>query len=106
MELYKQYLQEINSNRRVEFDDSYFICYAICDSELFIEDMYIVPTKRKTGLASRIMTNLENIAKNHGCTCITSTCKNDRVDAINYQLKNGYNIIKEDSNILYFIKRF
>jgi GNAT superfamily N-acetyltransferase len=104
MNLYKQYLSEINGNRNTVFDDNYFINYAICGDELFIEDMYVVPSLRGSGFATKVLTDLYEIGKINGCKVITSTSKQDRIEAIRFQLKNGFKILKIDNDVLYFVR--
>lgn len=104
MELFSHYLTEINSNRGILFDSNYFITYAICDKELFIEDMYVAPSFRGTGLADSILEKVYQIGKSKGCSVVCSTSKKDRVEAISYQLKSGFRVFKIEDDILYFIK--
>lgn len=104
MKLMKQYLEEINTGRNVEYTDNWFVMYAIIDDECFIEELYIKPECRGLKLTHEIIGNVEHIAKNMGCRYLTSTCKKDRSNAISFQLNNGFILQKIHNDTYYFSK--
>ncbi len=59
------------------------------------------PEYRRKGIATKLISYVENIAKEYNCEFICFTSENNRVDAHEFYKKNGYEI---DS--LGFIKEF
>jgi len=48
-------------------EDEGFAKYSINGDECYIEDIYVVPEKRKTGIASQMADEIAASAKDHGC---------------------------------------
>lgn len=104
MEMFKMYLQEINSNRKLMYDDRYFLSYAICGDELIIEDLFVLPEHRGKGILDDLLLKVEQDGRENRCSFIVSTCNSDRTAAIIYQIRKGFKLYKIENNVIYFYK--
>jgi hypothetical protein len=68
LSLFSQYIQE-RTDRQVLEAEHGFATYIINPNKtVYIEDLYIVPEQRKSGLASKFTNDIIEIAKLQGCT--------------------------------------
>ncbi|MGE3608006.1 MAG: GNAT family N-acetyltransferase [Bacteriovoracaceae bacterium] len=72
MSLYADYINEIDCGRKIIESNDYFVAYFIHPhGECYIEDMYIIPEKRKSGLCFEILRSIEEIAKSNNCKILS-----------------------------------
>jgi ribosomal protein S18 acetylase RimI-like enzyme len=79
MSLFADYIAEREDKSIIESDDG-FATYKIFDNgECYLQDIYVVPSQRKSGLATIMTDRVVEIAKEHGCkTLIGSVCVDDQ----------------------------
>lgn len=70
--LFGRYSKE-RAGREILESEDYFVTYSFYPTHLFIEDMYIVPEKRGSGLFEQLVDALEAQAKSMGITKTTCT---------------------------------
>lgn len=66
MSLYADYKQEREGKSVIETED-YFAVYSISKDTCYIEDIYVRPILRKTGVARQVADWISVIAKERGC---------------------------------------
>lgn len=70
--LYAQYLSERLGSSVLETDDG-FATYTFIGTTVYIKDIYVVPDKRRTGLASGMADQICELAKDRGCTVLAGS---------------------------------
>lgn len=98
------YFNEINNNRYIDYTEDYFITYAVRDNDCVLEDIYIVPEKRGTGLLKDIIEKMVTKGKEHNCTYLVGTAKTNDATSIKGHIKTGFVFLKEENNIIYFVR--
>ncbi len=104
MKLMEDYFKEVEDSRRIVYDDSCFVIYAILGEELQIVDAYITPEKRGNGLFKELITKIEDIGREEGCKYLTNTTNTKNVRCLMYQTKNEYKVKGLIQNSLVFFK--
>lgn len=86
MSLYAEYLRERTNDRIIEGEFG-FATYRFLDGgKVYLIDIFVVPEKRKSGLATSMANQIAAIAKEHGCTKMLGT--------VNPQAKGSTNSLK------------
>ena len=68
MSLYGDYIKE-RANKGIVENDKGFATYAFFqDGSVYLEDIYVVPEHRKSGVATELANEVARIAKEKGCT--------------------------------------
>jgi GNAT superfamily N-acetyltransferase len=78
MSLFSDYINEREGKQILESDKG-FATYKIFDNgECYLQDIYVIPDERKSGLATEMADKVVEIAQEHGCkTLIGSVCIDD-----------------------------
>ncbi len=78
MSLYAQYLKEREDKDIIESEEG-FATYKIFDNgECYLQDLFVIISKRKSGLATQMTDQIVEIAKKRGCNkLIGSVCIDD-----------------------------
>lgn len=107
MSLYKDYISEREDKQIVESDKG-FATYKIFDNgECYLQDLYVAPEYRKTGLATEMTNMIVSIAKANDChTLVGSVCTDDKYATRNMQvfLSYGMHISKNIGNMIFLNK--
>jgi len=106
MSLYSDYLRETNLKNIVEHEWG-FATYSIIRDECYIEDIYIVPTQRKSKSASGLAQEIEAKAKAAGCKYLTGSVNTkikDPTTSIRVLLGYGFKFLKAEPHALWFAK--
>jgi predicted GNAT family acetyltransferase len=68
LSLFAEYLTE-RTNRHIIEAEFGFATYTYTDNQtVYIEDLYVIPEQRKSGLASKLTNDIIDLAKAKGCT--------------------------------------
>jgi len=93
--------------RIVHFEHIGFATYHLSPGECYIEDIYILPAKRKSGAGSRIADEIVKIAKMARCPMLTGSVSKDangqeisRAALLGY----GFKKINEDDTMEWYAK--
>lgn len=70
--LYAQYLTERCGYEILEVDDG-FVTFEMLDTAVYIRDIFVVPSARRNGLASRMADQVCAIAQGRGCLTLLGT---------------------------------
>ena len=107
MSLFADYIQERLNKGIIESEDG-FATYIIANEEVYIEDIYIVPAKRNTGLAAKMADEIAEIAKAKGCTVLVGSVApqaNGATDSLKVLLGYGMTLHSVQANgLIYFVK--
>lgn len=101
--LFGRYSKERAGREIIECDD-YFVTYSFYPTHLFIEDMYIVPEKRGTGLCNEIISGLEGHAKANGInkTVVTISPEAKNIDQVLLVVtKLNFKIFRSSEGLIY-----
>ena len=78
MEMYKAYLEEYQPGRSLFHNNDGYATYLIRGEECYLDNIYIVPEKRRTGAGTAITDAVAEIAKEKGCKYLTGTIFTDQ----------------------------
>lgn len=70
MSLYSDYIKERTNRSMIETDDGFVIYFYPNPQTVYIEDIYVVPSKRKSHLASEMADLVVKEAKEKGCNVL------------------------------------
>lgn len=73
MQLYSAYIKEKYNRETLCYSEKAFITYEINKDECYIVDIYVDPEFRRSGVATEIAKEVEEIAKKAGCKYLTGT---------------------------------
>lgn len=107
MHLFKQYLEERTPGKSLIYDDFGFATYIICNDEVYIEDLYVVPEFRKEKKASEYADKIAEIARSLKCKYMTGTVDTKAVganDSTKILFAYGFKMHSAKDNVIYFIK--
>lgn len=106
--LYAQYIKEREEKDIIESDEG-FATYKIFDNgECYLQDIYVIPAMRKSGLATEMADKVVAIAKEKGChTLIGSVCldTNNTTRNMKVFLAYGMQIHKVIGSLIFLTKK-
>ena len=106
--LYAAYIKERENKDIIEYDNG-FITYQIFDTGIcYIQDIYVIPEMRKSGLTAKMQSEVIEIAKTKKChTLVGSVCldTNDANRNLKILLSDGWQVDKIGGNMIYLNKQ-
>jgi GNAT superfamily N-acetyltransferase len=106
MNLYFEYIKEREGTEGIQFNDG-FITYRIVDDECYIADMFVKKESRQSGIASKMISKIEEIAKEKNCKSISAniwaTDKGNR-RTLSGALKLGFEVVGAKNDCLILLK--
>lgn len=106
MSLYSDYLNDRGDLNIIE-DARSFATYRVIGDECYIQDIYVSPDLRETGLASKLADQIVEIAKNKNCKYLTgsvNTSIKDPTRSIKVLLAYGFKLLRSEPAIIWFVK--
>lgn len=106
MSVYAEYLKEREGKEVVENDNG-FLSYRIFNDYVYIVDIYVVPEKRKTGLAKFWADQVCEIAKAKGAKTLVGSVDvraNGATESLKVLLAYGMRVDSIDGQMIYFKK--
>jgi ribosomal protein S18 acetylase RimI-like enzyme len=107
MSLYGNYIKEREDKDIVESDKGFATFLVLNNGECYLQDLYVVPEYRKSGLAIDMTNEVVRIAKERGCNrLVGSVCVDDKFATHNMRifLKYGMEIYKNSGTIIFLKK--
>ncbi len=107
MSLYKDYIKEREDKDIVESDDGFATFKIFPNGECYLQDLYVVPSKRQSGLATELANKIVDIARERNCkTLVGSVCTDDQNATRNMKvfLAYGMRINKVMGNMIFLNK--
>ena len=102
-ELYFDYIKERLGLETLVKEDKAFIVFKIEGEEIYIQDIYVRPDLRKTGIMQEMEVEVESLAAARGCTYATGTVQitaNGSHESLKYCLDRGYKVIDLMQNVI------
>ncbi len=103
MSLYADYIKEREDKEIVESDLGFATFKTFPNGECYLQDLYVAPQMRKSGLATTMTNQIVQIAKERGChTLVGSVCTDDNNATRNMKvfLSYGMQIQRVVGNII------
>lgn len=107
MSMYKDYVENQLPNRFVHEDDNGFITYHFKDNICFLEEIYIIPEKRRQGIASHYYDLMYDIAKKNNCIYLIGSIilgTSDIEGSMKCLFENGFKLNSINDNMIYLKK--
>ncbi len=108
MSLYTEYIKEREDKDTLEIENGFAIYKIFNNGECYLQDIYVIPSERKSGLATEIADKVVEIAKECGCNMLVgSVCSDDKNATRNMKVLLSYNmqIHKIVGNMIFFNKK-
>lgn len=106
LSLYSDYILEREGRRCIE-DSEGFVTFKILGKECYIQEVYIVPEKRRSGKGREFVNKVECVAKEKGCLILTTTVcpsTNNSTESITAILKTDFKLMKSELDLIWFAK--
>lgn len=107
MSLYAKYIREREEKEILEYDEGFATFKIFDNGECYLQDIYVVPDARKTGMAAKMADKVVEIAKERGCnTLVGSVCVDDKNATLNMKIFLAYGMeIYKNSGTIIFLKK-
>ena len=108
MSLWSEYREERNEAKFIEKENG-FASYSIHNDECYLQDIYVRPEFRKTGLAKELADEVCKKAIEGNCKrLIGSVVVGTRGDSLNLRLllEHGMKLLSVNNNIIYVYRDF
>lgn len=105
--LYAQYIKEREDKQIIESHEGFATYKIFNNGECYLQDLYVIPEKRKSGLAKEMTDAVVKIAQEQGChTLIGSVCSEDKFCTRNMKvfLAYGMQLHKIIGNMIFLNK--
>lgn len=110
MSLYANYIKERLNDDIIETNDG-FLTYRYIDWEgqkaVYIIDLYVIPSKRQSGLATQLANTVIDEAKTKGCTIAigsVSTVTKTKDQSVKVLIAYGMKEVVQGPDYIYFSK--
>lgn len=106
MSLFREYIRELAGKDVLETEYG-FCSYKITHDECYLEDVYVIPSKRKSGYGSSLANKVIDLARDRGCKWVTTSISSENCNphpSLLAILGFGMKLKKIDKNMAYFYK--
>lgn len=109
MQLYAKYLKEYDGFDII-IEDHGYVTYKVNGLECYVKEIFVEKEFRKTGLASKMVDKIAEIAKNSGCQFLIGTVydnvenKESASISLMAQLKYGFRVASIKQNLIILSK--
>jgi hypothetical protein len=106
--LYAMYIKEREGKEIVESENGFATYQIFPTGECYIQDIFVVPEMRKSGLTAIMQSKIADIAKTKGChTLLGSVCMNtpDANRNLKILLNDGWMVHNMVSDMIYLNKK-
>jgi ribosomal protein S18 acetylase RimI-like enzyme len=105
--LYAEYIAEREDKEIIETDKGFATFKIFDNKECYLQDIYIIPECRKTGLATEMTDKIVEMAKEKGCnTLVGSVCVDDKYATRNMKVFLAYGMqIYKTAGTMIFLKK-
>jgi GNAT superfamily N-acetyltransferase len=103
---YKQYIKERKGLDLYE-DEYGFFTYQIQDNKMFIQDLFVLPEFRNSGVGESYSKKIDKLALDNNCThnvCTVCVRAKNYIDSLNFIKKMGYQVTNDEYTLVYLIK--
>jgi GNAT superfamily N-acetyltransferase len=81
-----------------------FATYVLHPEECYIEDVYVIPERRRSGVGAKLVDKISEVAKAHGCKRLVTTVNiktTGRENSLIACFNCGFKIITASNDIIY-----
>lgn len=106
--MYKDYIEEQLPNRFVQEFPEGFVTYNITGDVCQLEEIYIKPSERMKGIASKVYTAMGALALEHKCKTLLGSIvigTNNAENSMKCLFKNGFKLAHTEGIVIYLIKQ-
>lgn len=103
---YGKYIQE-RENKYIVEDSNGFATFSYLENSVYIEEIYVIPEKRKENIASSYADKIAKLAKQNGYDKLLGSVDpkaNKATISLKVLLGYGFSLLDMDQNLIYFIK--
>jgi len=107
--MYLDYIRERQPGKYVIQEEHGFCVYSFTDDDtaVYIEEIYVKPEFRKSGLSHSLRSQVEEIARQKGCITLLGTvvpsCRG-ATTSIKVLLGNGLKLLSAENDLIWFFK--
>jgi len=104
---YAMYVEEIEIGSFVEEYEWGFFKYQVATDNLYIADLYVIPERRRSGLAVDVANYLQDKARELGLKYITTTVATSTTTVtpnLRKYINYGFKVFKSDERFVYMVK--
>ncbi len=104
MSMYHDYIKEYTDLHVLETEDG-FVTYSISNLTVYIQNIYVKPSLRKSGVASRLADQICALAKEQGCTMLLGSVQpsaKNSTASIQILLAYGMKLMSATNDMIYF----
>lgn len=107
MSLYAEYIQEREEKEIIESDKGFATFKTFDNGECYLQDLYVIPSERQTGLATQMTDKIVDIARERGCKLLVgSVCVDDKYATRNMKVFLSYGMqIYKNTGSMIFLKK-
>ncbi len=102
--MYNDYIKEYTDLHVLETDDG-FATYSISNLTVYIQNIYVKPSLRKSGVASRLADQICEVAKEQGCTMLLGSVQpsaKNSTSSLKVLLGYGMTLSSATQDMIYF----
>jgi hypothetical protein len=107
MTLFAQYIKERENKEIIENDYGFVTYFFLANGDCYIEDVYIIPEKRRTKLASEFGQQVELLAKECGSKKVLGSVDinaNNKTESMKFLLSYGFKLCYISGSLIYLSK--
>lgn len=106
--LFAQYVKEREGKHVIETEDGFAVLQIIPESkQIYIQDIYVVPDKRKSGVGKAFLEQVEATCREQGFDKISGSVQpstRGSTDSLKILLAVGFKLAAAEHDAIYFIK--
>jgi|CXWK01.1.fsa_nt_gi predicted GNAT family acetyltransferase len=107
MSHFANYIKE-RQNKEIIEDENGFATYYFAGPDCYIEDIYVVPEKRKSGVAAKYADKISKIAQEKNCLNLIGSVKptaNGSTASLKVLLAYGFKLYSANEDFIWFKKK-
>jgi GNAT superfamily N-acetyltransferase len=106
--LFAQYVKEREGKHVIETEDGFAVLqFFPKNQEIYIEDIYVIPEKRKSGIGRSFLEQVEAMCREQGFNKISGSVRpsaTGSTDSLKVLLSVGFRLAAAESDAIFFIK--
>jgi predicted GNAT family acetyltransferase len=106
MSIYADYIREREGFSTIEVENG-FATYRVQGEEIYLRDIYVQPSARKGGLASRMADQVAEAGREAGCSRMVGTCcpsTNGSTESMAAMLAYGFKLHSASNDLIVIVK--
>ena len=107
MSLLSDYHKELGIKYVIESDSGFMTYYFVLPDECYIEDVYVIPEKRRGRTCFDMADKVSEHAKSVGCKYLTGSVvliANNAESSYKMQISYGFRVLRKEAKAIFMIK--